>query len=81
MLTLQSTGGEPLERLIGPPMEIDRFLRLAVSLAAALGRLHERGLIHKDIKPANILANSAMGHVWLTGFGSMRDTSSYDADT
>jgi hypothetical protein len=46
MLTLQSTGGEPLERLIGPPMEIDRFLRLAVSLAAALGRLHERGLIH-----------------------------------
>src|SRR5262249_33012682 len=39
------------------------------SLAAALGRLHERGLIHKDIKPANILANSAMDHVWLTGFG------------
>ena len=69
MLTLQSTGGEPLEHLIGPPMEIDRFLRLAVSLAAALGRLHERGLIHKDIKPANILASPAMDHVWLTGFG------------
>src|SRR5215469_3468489 len=69
MLTLQPTGGEPLERLIGPPMEIDRFLRLAVAITAALGRLHERGLIHKDIKPANVLVNSAMDHVWLTGFG------------
>ena len=50
-------------------MEIEKFLRLAVSLAAALGRLHERGLIHKDIKPTNILVNSATDQVWLTGFG------------
>ena len=32
-------------------------------------RVHQRGLIHKDIKPANILVNSATGQVWLTGFG------------
>ena len=50
-------------------MEIGKFLRLAVSLAAALGRLHERGLIHKDIKPTNIFVNSATDQVWLTGFG------------
>ena len=50
-------------------MEIGRFLRLAVALSAALGRLHQRGLIHKDIKPANVLANLATGQVWLTGFG------------
>jgi predicted ATPase len=31
--------------------------------------LHQGGLIHKDIKPTNILVNSATGHVWLTGFG------------
>src|SRR5207244_4871049 len=28
-----------------------------------------RGLIHKDIKPPNVLVNSATGEVWLMGFG------------
>jgi PAS domain S-box-containing protein len=68
-LLLEDPGGEPLERLIGAPMEIGRFLRLAVALSATLGRLHQRGLIHKDIKPANVLVNSATGQVWLMGFG------------
>ena len=68
-LVLEDPGGEPLERLLGRPMEMGRFLRLATGLAAALGRLHKRGLIHKDIKPANVLVNAATGQVWLTGFG------------
>jgi serine/threonine protein kinase len=45
------------------------FLRLAVALSAALCRLRERGFIHKDITPANVLVNSATDQVWLTGFG------------
>ena len=45
------------------------FLRLAVALAGAFGKLHAVGLIHKNIKPANILVDSASGAVWLTGFG------------
>ena len=69
VLILEDPGGEPLDRLLGQPMEISWFLRFAVGLAAALGRLHQQGLIHKDIKPANILVNSATGAVWLTGFG------------
>src|SRR5215468_4784619 len=69
ILVLKDPGGEPLDRFIGPPMEIGRFLRLAVALSAALGRLHERGLVHKDIKPSNVLVNSASGQIWLTGFG------------
>src|SRR6202163_5091807 len=69
MLILEDPGGEPLDRLLGQPMELSRFLRFAVGLAAALGKLHQQGLIHKDIKPANILMDSASGAVWLTGFG------------
>ena len=69
MLLLEDPGGEPLDRLLGRPMEMGRFLRFATGLSAALRQLHERGLIHKDIKPANVLVDSATGQVWLTGFG------------
>ena len=40
-----------------------RFLQVAV------GRLHERGLMHEDIKPAHVLVNFETAQVWLTGFG------------
>jgi PAS domain S-box-containing protein len=69
MLLLEDPGGEPLDRLLGQPMDLSRFLRFAVGLALALGKLHERRLIHKDIKPANILVDGAGGGVWFTGFG------------
>jgi PAS domain S-box-containing protein len=69
VLVLENPGGELLDRLIPEAMDTGRFLRIAVALSAALGRLHGRGLIHKDIKPSNILANFATGEVWLTGFG------------
>src|SRR5919197_5693390 len=69
MLVLEDPGGEPLDRLLVPPMEVGTFLRLAIGIAVALGRVHQRGLIHKDIKPANILAARATGEVRLSGFG------------
>jgi len=69
MLLLEDPGGEPLARLLGKPWEITSFLRVAIGLATALARLHERGLIHKDIKPANLLVNTATGAAWLIGFG------------
>ena len=69
MLLLSDPGGEPLDRLLGTPMEVGKFLRLAVALSGALGRLHQRGFVHKDIKPTNILVDSATDQVWLTGFG------------
>ena len=69
VLVLEDPGGEPLDGLIGTPMELRPFLRLAIGLSAALGRVHQHGLIHKDIKPANALVNAATGQVWLMGFG------------
>src|SRR5882757_1620201 len=72
MLVLEDPGGEPLDRILdrgqGRPIELTRCLRVAIGLAAALGEVHEHGLIHKDIKPANVLVDGA-DNVRLTGFG------------
>jgi PAS domain S-box-containing protein len=69
VLVLQDPGGAPLGQTPGLALDLGSALRLAINLAAAIGQVHHRGLVHKDIKPANILANSATGNIWLTGFG------------
>jgi len=69
LLVLEDPGGEPLERLLGAPMAVGSAVRLAVGIAAALGKLHQRGLVHKDLKPAHILVNCTDGQPRLTGFG------------
>ncbi|PRD43112.1 histidine kinase [Phyllobacterium phragmitis] len=68
-LMLENFDGEPLDRLLGAPMEVESFLRLAIAIAVAVGKVHQCGLLHKDLKPANILVNSTSGEVKLTGFG------------
>jgi len=69
VLVLDDPGGEPLEVLLRAPLGVEGFLRLAIGIAVALGKLHQCGLIHKDLKPAHILVNCADGRVRLTGFG------------
>jgi serine/threonine protein kinase len=69
MLVLEDPRGEPLTRLLGAPMEVESFLRQAIGIASALGKVHQRGLVHKDIKPSNILVNCVDGRVRFTGFG------------
>src|SRR3954466_3148299 len=68
-LVLEDPGGAPLDRLLGRPLDVSHFLRIAIPVAGALRRGHERGPIPKDIKPANILVDAAGGRVRLTGFG------------
>lgn len=69
MLVLEDTGGKTLDRFLSGPMEITLFLRLAFGLATALGGLHNRELIHKDVKPTNVLVNPDTGQARLMGFG------------
>lgn len=68
-LVLEDPGGVLLAELLSAPMQTETFLRLAISISVALGKLHNCGLIHKDIKPAHILVNCDDGHARLTGFG------------
>ncbi|MGY2258711.1 trifunctional serine/threonine-protein kinase/ATP-binding protein/sensor histidine kinase [Pseudomonas sp. SDO55104_S430] len=68
-LVLEDPGGQPLAQLLARPMEITTFLQHAVSIAVALGKLHQRGIVHKDIKPSHILVNCSDGQAKLTGFG------------
>ncbi|TMA87166.1 MAG: GAF domain-containing protein [Deltaproteobacteria bacterium] len=68
-LVLEDPGGEPLDGLLREPMELGLFLRLAAGLASALRELHAQGIIHRDVKPANALVDTATGRVWLMGFG------------
>jgi PAS domain S-box-containing protein len=69
VLVSEDPGGVPLDRLLGQPLNVAFSLRLAISLSTAIGHLHQRGVIHKDIKPANVLVNSDTGQCWLRGFG------------
>src|SRR5271155_5576276 len=75
ILVLADPGGEPLDRILErnreQPLDLARLLPIAINLATALGHAHQRGLIHKDVKPENVLValepSGDAGHVWLTG--------------
>jgi serine/threonine protein kinase len=69
VLVLEDPGGEPLDNFVTEPMELGLFLRLGIGLSAAVSGLHGRGLIHREIKPGNVLVNPSTGEARLTGFG------------
>src|SRR5258705_6837608 len=67
-LVLEDPGGEPPEALLDVPLELPRFLHLAIGIAAALGQLHRRRLVHKDRSRANGGVGRADGRGRLPGF-------------
>jgi serine/threonine-protein kinase len=61
--------GEPLSTLIARgPISTDETLRIVEEAAWALQAAHERGFVHRDVKPGNILVRTD-GMVKLTDFG------------
>lgn len=75
-IAMRLVDGADLASLItGGPITPDRTLRLLDQVADALDSLHNRGLVHLDVKPANVLVTSresAREHVYVADFGLTR---------
>ena len=61
-------GGTVAERLKAGPIPLDTALRWIRDVADALDAAHRRGITHRDVKPSNLLLDSA-GNVYLADFG------------
>src|SRR5690349_21227983 len=68
-LVMEDFGGVPLDRRLNAPMEVEEFLRLAVSIATAVMDIHQRNIVHKDLKPDNILVHPETDEVKIADFG------------
>jgi len=75
-IAMRLVDGADLANLIKDgPLSPARTLALLAQVAEALDNLHERGLVHLDVKPANVLVTtreSASEHVYLADFGLTR---------
>jgi serine/threonine protein kinase len=61
--------GVTLRRRLGDgPIQLGEALDIAVQVAAALSKAHQAGIVHRDVKPENIMVNGD-GHVKLLDFG------------
>lgn len=69
VLVLSDFGGISLKHYLeNHQLSLVSFLSIAVQLAQALGELHQHHIIHKDVKPANIIINLDTHEVKLTDF-------------
>lgn len=64
-------GGALSDRLAGGPLAFDRVARIVAGLGGALDELHRRGLVHRDVKPSNVVL-AEDGAPLLTDFGVAR---------
>jgi serine/threonine protein kinase len=70
-LILEDFDGVSLKSILvkDKPFDIDSFLRIAPPICETLGELHKCDIIHRDIKPHNILINQSDSRIKITDFG------------
>ncbi len=54
------------------PLELEEILRIGMQAASGLAAAHAQGLVHRDVKPANILLDNGVERVMITDFGLAR---------
>ena len=73
-LVMQFVAGESLQQRIDRegPLELCEILRIGMQTAAGLAAAHAQGLVHRDVKPSNILLEQGIERALLTDFGLAR---------
>ena len=93
LIVMEYVEGEPLSRALRHgPLESRHFGRMAVELGDALDHAHAHGVVHRDVKPSNVLLRrdgvtklvdlgiaTAAGHTRITGSGVVLGTAAYMA--
>ena len=73
-LVMSHVAGQSLQERLAArgPLPLEEVLRIGLQAAAGLAAAHAQGLVHRDVKPANMLLEEGTGRVLLTDFGLAR---------
>ncbi len=70
VLVCEDFGGDSLDKIVmGQQLEIRELIQIFLKIVKNLGKIHAADIVHKDIKPSNIIYNPETGHLEIVDFG------------